>query len=92
MLLSQDRADQADQGVAAGENPEDVGAAADLPVEPFLWVAGADLPPDRFGERGEGQDVAAGGVQMRGDLGQFFFQGVEDPGELGVDESASGWS
>jgi hypothetical protein len=36
VLFGQDRADQADQGVAAGEDPDDVGAAADLPVQPFL--------------------------------------------------------
>ena len=28
--------DEADEGVAAGENADDVGAAADLPVEPFF--------------------------------------------------------
>jgi hypothetical protein len=36
VLLGQDGADEADQGVAAGEDAHDVGAAADLAVEPFL--------------------------------------------------------
>ena len=38
VLFGQDGADEADQGVAAGEDPDDVGAAADLPVQPFLRV------------------------------------------------------
>ena len=59
VLLGQDRTDQADQGIAAGEDPDDVGAAADLPVEPLLRVVAPDLPPDGLGEGGEGQDVGA---------------------------------
>ena len=84
VLLGQDGADEADQGVAVGEDADDVGAAADLAVEPFLRVVGPDLPPDRLRERGEGEDVGAGGVQVRGDCGQLLGQGVQDPVELGV--------
>jgi hypothetical protein len=36
VLLGQDCADEADQGVAVGEDPDDVGGAPDLFVEPFL--------------------------------------------------------
>jgi hypothetical protein len=36
VLLGEDGADEADDGVAAGEDPDHVGAAADLLVEPFL--------------------------------------------------------
>jgi hypothetical protein len=36
VLLGQDGADEADQRLAVGEDPDDVGAAADLPVEAFL--------------------------------------------------------
>jgi hypothetical protein len=36
VLLGQDGADEADQGVAVGEDTDDVGAAADLAVQPFL--------------------------------------------------------
>jgi hypothetical protein len=39
VLLGQDRADKADQRVAAGEDPDDVGAPADLAVQPFLYPA-----------------------------------------------------
>ena len=46
----QDGADEADQGVAAGKDPDDVGAAADLAVHAFLRVIGPDLPPDRLGK------------------------------------------
>ena len=46
VLFGQDRADQADQRVAVGEDADDVGAAADLPVEAFLGVVGPDLAPD----------------------------------------------
>jgi hypothetical protein len=39
VLLGQDGADEADEGVAVGEDPDDVGAAADLPVEALLPLA-----------------------------------------------------
>jgi hypothetical protein len=38
-LFSQDGADEADQRRAVGEDADDVGAAADLFVEPFLYPA-----------------------------------------------------
>jgi hypothetical protein len=55
VLFGQDGADEADQGTPIGEDPDDVGAAANLLVEPFLGVVGPDLAPDLFGERGERQ-------------------------------------
>jgi hypothetical protein len=36
VLFGQDGADQADQGASVGEDADDVGAPADLSVEPFL--------------------------------------------------------
>ena len=36
VLLGQDRADEADQAGAVGKDPDDVCAAADLPVEGFF--------------------------------------------------------
>ncbi len=39
VLLGQDGADEPDQGVAVGEDADDVGAAADLAVQPFLYPA-----------------------------------------------------
>jgi len=39
VLLGQDRADEADEGVAGREDPDDVRAAADLPVQALLYPA-----------------------------------------------------
>jgi hypothetical protein len=36
MLLGQHSPDQPGHGVAVGKNADDVGAAADLPVEPLV--------------------------------------------------------
>ena len=66
VLLGQHRADQADQRVAAGEDPDHVGAAADLLVQPFLRVVRPDLPPDLPRVAGEGQQLVAGVVEVRG--------------------------
>ena len=71
MLFGQHRADEADQRVAVGEDADDVGAPADLLVEPFLGVVRPDLAPDLFGERGERQQVLSGGFQVFGDLGEL---------------------
>ena len=64
VLVSQDGADEADDGVAAGEDADDIGPAADFLVEPFLRVVRPDLAPDLAREGGERQDVVAGLVQM----------------------------
>ena len=39
MLFGQDGADEANEGVAIGEDADDVGASADLLVESFLYPA-----------------------------------------------------
>src|ERR1700722_8651049 len=65
VLLGQDGADEADQGIAAGEDPYDVGPAADFPVQAFLRVVAPDLPPQLLGEGGESQHVGPGSVQVR---------------------------
>ena len=67
MLFGQDRADEPDQGVAVGEDPDNVGAAADLPVESLLRIVRPDLPPVRPREGGESQQFLYGvGEQTRG--------------------------
>jgi hypothetical protein len=68
-LLGQDGADEADDGVAAGEDADDVGAAADFLVQAFLGVVGPDLLPDFAGEGGEGEEIFAGGFEVPGALG-----------------------
>ena len=51
VLLGEDGADQADDGVAVREDPDHVGAALDLLVEPLERVVGPDLTPVRRRER-----------------------------------------
>jgi len=82
VLLGQDGADGADQGVAVGEDTDHIGAAADLAIQPFLWVVGPDLSPQFFGERGEREDVGAGGLEVVDDRGEFVGKSVQDPVEL----------
>ena len=84
MLLGQHGADQAGDGVTVGEDPDDVGAAADLPVQPFLRVVRPDLAPDLLGEAGEREHVGAGAVEIVGDRGELVGQGVQDPVVLSV--------
>jgi len=52
-LFGEHGADEADQGGAVREDSDNVGAAADLLVEPFLGIVGPDLPPDLLREPGE---------------------------------------
>ena len=67
-----------------GEDPDDVGAASDLAVEPLVGVVRPDLAPDFLGEGGEGEQVRAGGLEVLSDRGELLGQGVDDPVELGV--------
>ena len=53
VLFGEHRPDQADQAGAVGEDPDDVGATADLTVEALLGAVGPDLAPDRLGKAGE---------------------------------------
>jgi hypothetical protein len=43
VLFSEYGADESDEGVAGGEDADDVGASADVPVQPLLRVVGPDL-------------------------------------------------
>ncbi len=58
--LAEHRADQADDALAVGEDADDVGAAADLAVEPLLRVVGPDLPPVLFRDVRKGKDLLLG--------------------------------
>src|SRR5947208_633091 len=64
VLLGQDCPDQAGDGGAVGEDADDVGAAADLLVEPLERVGRPDLPPDGFGVGREAEQVGLGLVQQ----------------------------
>ena len=46
VLLGQDGADEADDGVAAGEDADHVGPPADLFVQAFLGIVAPHLAPD----------------------------------------------
>ena len=45
ILLEQDSADQAGDGICVGEDADDVGAALDLAIESLQRVGGVDLRP-----------------------------------------------
>jgi hypothetical protein len=84
-LFGQDGADESDDGGAVGEDPDDVGAAADLLVQPFLGVVAPDLTPDVAGERGEGQELFTGVVEVIGSVGEPLGQGRDGACVLGAD-------
>ena len=64
VLLGQDDADEADDGVAPMS-----GSTADFVVEPPRRAAAPDVPPDGLREGGEGQDAGLGGLQVADDGG-----------------------
>ena len=71
VLLGQHRADQPDECVSVGEDADDVGAPADLAVEPLGGVVRPDLALKLLGERGEGQHVGAGASRCSATLGSL---------------------
>ena len=82
VLLGQDRADQADDGGAVGEDADDVGAAADLLVEPLERVVLPDLAPVLLGKAGEGEQVGGGLVEQLGRGGEALLELGDDAGVL----------
>jgi len=46
VLLGEHGTDQAEKGVAVGKDADQVGAPADLAVEPLGGIVRPDLPPD----------------------------------------------
>ena len=67
------------------EDAYDVGAAADLAVEPFGGVVRPDLSPPVVGEDGERQQVLAGVAEVVGHVGQPAFGVLQQPVELSID-------
>jgi hypothetical protein len=92
-LFGQHRADQADDRDPVGEDPDDVGAPADFLVEPLLRVVGPDLPPDLAREGGEGQQVAAGVVEVLGGGRELLLDRLDRPagckGSLATERSSA---
>ena len=74
VLFGEHGADEADDAVAGGEDRDDVGASADLFVEPFDRVVAPDLPPDGRAEGGEGEQVGAGFLEQRRGCGEALFE------------------
>jgi hypothetical protein len=65
VLLDREHRGQADQAAVVGEDPHDVGAAADLAVAPLKRVGASDLAPVVGREGIEGQDVLLGCLEER---------------------------
>jgi hypothetical protein len=78
VLFGENRADQADQSVAVGKDPEHVGAAASLPIQTLPGIVCLDLAR----QRGDRDHVSARGVQVLADLRKLVGQGVGDAVEL----------
>jgi hypothetical protein len=64
VLFGEDGSDESDDRAPVGEDPDHVGAGAHLAVEPLVGIVGPDLAPHRSWERGEGQDLLAGCVEV----------------------------
>ena len=89
-LFGQDRADEAGDGVAVGEDPDAVGAAADFAVEALVGVVRPDLGPEAVGEQVEREDVGSGGVEVFVRVRQLAVDVVQQPVELGVNSVGVG--
>ena len=49
VCFGEDGAGEAQQCLGVGKDADDIGAAADLAGEAFLWIGRPDLPPDALG-------------------------------------------
>ena len=74
MLLGQHRPDQAGDRRPVGEDADDVGAPADLLVEPLERVVRPEPAPVLLGEGGEGEDLAGGLIEERRRLGETLLE------------------
>ena len=92
VLFGKDGANEADQRVAAGEDADHVGAAADLPVQPLLRVVAPDLPPEFFREAGERQDVGRAASRCAATLGSLSVMASMSRSYWACTDVASGWS
>jgi hypothetical protein len=60
VLLGEHGADQADDRGYLGKTPTAVGAAPNLPIQPFVEVVGPDLTPQAFRVGVKREDVGPG--------------------------------
>jgi len=70
-LLGRHGADESGNGIFVGKMPTTPLRRRISGFEASAWVGGPDLTPDLFRERGEGQDVGVGVLQLRGDGGEL---------------------
>ena len=70
VLLDHEAGGEPDQRAVVGEDPDDVGAAADLAVDPLERVGRAQLRPVVGREGVEGEQVVFGLFQEQRDLRQ----------------------
>jgi hypothetical protein len=84
VLLDHHGGGEPDQCLVVGEDADDVGAAADLAIDPLERVGGAELRPVHGGEGVEGEQVFLGVFEQVGD----FRQRLAQPAERVADELA----
>src|SRR6266516_4737535 len=92
VLLGQDGADEADDGAAAGEDVDDVGAAADFLVEAFLGVVGPDLAPDLAGKAAKASRSSRASPRWAAACGNFASSAAATWACWARTEAASGCS
>ncbi len=89
-MFGEDGSDQADDGLAVGEDAYGVGASADFAVEAFIGVVGPDLGPYPGGEGREREDVCPGLIEVIPGDGELVVHVVQEPVVLSVDRSRVG--
>jgi hypothetical protein len=78
VLLEQDGAHQAGDGVLVGEDADHFGSPLDLAVEAFERIGRVQFGPMRSGEAHVGQHVGLGLIEEDRELGQFGAQLIGD--------------
>jgi hypothetical protein len=83
VLLGEESADEADDAVAVRVEAHDVGAAADLPVQPFGGVVRPNPLPDLLREHGKREDLLPRRLEVGEALRELVLDGVQGPVETG---------
>ena len=92
VLLGQHRSDESDDAGSVGEDPDDVGAAADLAVEPLLGVVGPDLAPDGLGNPVKARMSARAASRCSATPGSLSVRASRTRSNWACTEAVSGWS
>jgi len=92
VLFGQHSSDEANEGVAVGEDADDVGAAADFFVEPFLGIVGPDLAPDLLGNAVKANSSARAASRCWATFGSLSVSASSTRSYWATTDSASGWS